>query len=531
MSLHYSLLDEPLIRARSVADSRMDRYTLPSLLAALVSDSIRDFPALRPHQRHPWHALLVHLAALALDRNGSLTLWPSEAEWRSALLALTPDHPDGTAWCLVAPHDQPAFLQAPTPEGDVASWKNSYTAPDELDMLITSRNHEVKVRRMHRGQPDDWLFALTSLQTQEGFNGQKNYGISRMNSGAGSRPAVGIKPVGHWGKRWQRDVLQLLHSRRQIATELGLAEQGGIALVWLTLWDGRGSLSFSSLDPFYIEICRRIRLTADTSQTPLSAIGTGSDSARIDAAARKGVTGDAWTPVNKVEAKALTIGGSGFHYQLACELLFGDKYQVPIAQKINEKDGQQGLVVVAQGIARGQSKTEGYHERHIPLSPVIRRAFQLKQTDRIAVIASERVQAIGTMRRTILWTALFTLLQGGAEKINYDLASTKQQAESFLQYFETHEDARFFQDLFLEVEAEDPTPVRLQWLIGLAERAELVLQYAFRAGPQSGEKRYRARAAALSRFHGGLRSEKNLPTLAEYFRHLTIKKEIVHATE
>jgi CRISPR system Cascade subunit CasA len=54
----------------------------------------------------------------------------------------------------------------------------------------------------------------------------------------------------------------------------------------------------------------------------------------------------------------------------------------------------------------------------------------------------------------------------------------------------------------------------------------VILKNAFVAGPQSGERRYRAQSAALSRFHGGLRSDKTLlPTLANYYRQLTQETE------
>ncbi|HRD98752.1 MAG TPA: hypothetical protein PLA97_20420, partial [Rubrivivax sp.] len=61
----WNLLDEALIRWRSVADGELHRGSLPGLLAAMVADTVRDFPALRPHQRHPWHAFLAQLAAIA----------------------------------------------------------------------------------------------------------------------------------------------------------------------------------------------------------------------------------------------------------------------------------------------------------------------------------------------------------------------------------------------------------------------------------------------------------------------------------
>ena len=66
--LQFSLLTEPLIRYRRASDGMTVRASLPQLFVALTADEVRDYPALRPHQRHPWHAFLVQLAAIALHK-------------------------------------------------------------------------------------------------------------------------------------------------------------------------------------------------------------------------------------------------------------------------------------------------------------------------------------------------------------------------------------------------------------------------------------------------------------------------------
>jgi CRISPR system Cascade subunit CasA len=508
-----NLLDEALIRIRD-PDGRAQRLSLPELFVALASDAVRDYPALRPHQRHPWHALLVQLAALALHATDETKPYDTPDEWRSSLLALTPEHPDGGAFCLLSPHDQPAFLQAPVPGGKLDGWKEIAT-PDALDMLVTSKNHDLKGERMRTAEADDWLFALTSLQTQEGFLGAGNYGISRMNGGFSSRPALGVAPAGGVGMRWRRDVAALLAAREDIAETFGLESGSGIALLWLPAWDGAKSLAFAAIDPFYIEICRRIRLVADD-DGQLGARGTGTKAARIDAAARKGVTGDAWMPVE--EDKALTLGADGFNYSLAVELAWGSKYRRTAAQALRPEDGTTGIALLAQGVVRGQGKTEGYHERRIPLSKKAIGFLRGGQTDVPATIAAARVQAVATMRGPVLRTALFYLLEAGTEKIDFDRRTAKQQIEPFVQAFERAEDARFFDDLNKEIEAEDGNAERLTWLIGLAGRAEAVLRGAFAIGPQCGERRYRARSRALSYFHSALRGDKHFPALAQHLR-------------
>jgi CRISPR system Cascade subunit CasA len=513
--LKFSMLDEALIRYRTVADGRTVNATLPQLMLALAADEVRDYPALRPHQRHPWHAFLVQLAAIALNRAGGLEPFGSEAEWRAALLVLTPDDADGAAWCLVSPPDSPALLQAPVPGGRIDDWKSVTLAADELDMLVTSKNHDLKAGRARRGEPEDWFYALLSLQTQEGFLGAGNYGISRMNGGFASRPGVGIASTGHCGARWRRDLHALLATRERTAEARGLRSEGGLALVWLAPWDGLSGLSFSTLDPHYIEICRRVRLQSDGGG--IRAISTGSKAARILSKELNGITGDPWTPVETDAGKALTISAEGFHYKLVAELLFGSKYQAAVAQDLSISHSGERYVLIAQGVTRGQGKTEGYHERRVPISPKVRSFLMSEQKAPLARISTQRIAAIGEVRK-LLWLALAVLFNNGAPgKDSSD--SVKDKASEFSRPFERTEDARFFDDLNDEVEAADPTAQRLQWLQGLVERAAAVLKVAFDAGPRSAIQRYRAQAAALSRFHGALRGDNSpLSELANHYR-------------
>lgn len=513
--LRWNLLDEALIRWRCVAQGDLHHSSLPALLAALAADTVRDFPALRPHQRHPWHAFLAQLAAIALHRAGQAEPWTEAADWQAALLALTPDDAYGAAWCLVAPSERPALLQPPVPGERVGDWKNVLQTADELDMLVTSKNHDLKGARAWRAEPDDWLFALVSLQTQEGFLGAGNYGISRMNGGFASRPGVGIAPAGAWGARWRADVQTLLAQREAIADQQGFAADTGHALLWLLPWDGSDSLAMGSLDPLYIEICRRVRLTA--TGVRLGARVTGSKAARVAGKERNGITGDAWTPIDTAEGKALTVSGAGFEYKLMAELLIGERFTQGAAWRLDGWPRDASLQLIAQAAVRGQGKTEGYHERRVPISPKLRSRLAGPQRVAVAEMAKQRIAAITALRK-LLWSALVILFANGDGDDRNDSISDK--AGRFARPFEQGEDARFFDDLALEAEAEDAEApaLRVQWLLGLVERAEAVLAQAFEAGPRSAMQRYKARAAALSRFHGALRGAKPvLPHLAQHY--------------
>lgn len=513
--LRWNLLDEALIHWRCVARGELHRSSLPALLAALAADEVHDFPALRPHHRHPWHAFLAQLAAITLYRAGQAEPWTEAADWTAALLALTPDDADGAAWCLVAPPERPALLQPPVPGERVADWKNVLHAADELDMLVTSKNHDLKGARAYRAEPDDWLFALLSLQTQEGIMGRDNYGISRMNSGYGSRPGVGVAPIGAWGARWRADVQTLLAQRDAIADQQGFAADTGHALLWLLPWAGNDPLAMASLDPLYIEICRRVRLTANGDR--LGARVTGSKAARVAGKERNGITGDAWTPVDVADGKALTVSGAGFEYKLMAELLTGGRFTQGAAWRLDGWPRDASLQLVAQAAVRGQGKTEGYHERRVPISPKLRSRLAGPQRVAVAEMAKQRIAAIAALRK-LLWSSLVILFANGDGDDRNDSISDK--AGRFARPFEQGEDARFFDDLALEAEAEDAerATLRVQWLLGLVERAAAVLEQSFDAGPRSAMQRYKARAAALGRFHGALRGAKPvLPDLAQHY--------------
>lgn len=522
-ALHGNLLQERLLHYRQAGGGERIACTLPELFVAMAHDQVRDFPALRPHQRHPWHAFLVQLAAIALHRAERTEPFATAQEWYAALLSLTPDDPDGAAWCLVGPVDRPAFMQAPEPNGHTDEWDGVASA-DELDMLITSKNHDLKAKRMYRGAAEDWVFALISLQTQDGYPGKNNFGIARMNSGSGSRCGVGIVPNGAWGKRWRRDLSVLLSIRKSVIESFDFEASNPVTLVWLTAWDGTQSLTFKSLDPWFIEICRRVRLRQGQR---ITALKKGSEVIRIDAKGLKGVTGDPWIPVVRDEVKALTITGydpknataQGFNYERSTKLLFEGDLEKSAAQRWQVSDDTEGVYLIAQSVARGQSKTSGYHERRILISRTIRKAFQTQKTDALAKLAEERIAAIAEVRK-MLWAALVALFNSGAKdetgKDKDASESVKERASLFVQPFEAECDAQFFLELTEEIEAEDRDAVRRQWLCDLADRAERVLRSAFDAGPRSGQLRYRAQSAALGRLHGQMRSEKSkLPALAQ----------------
>ena len=100
-----SILEDPIIRI-STSNGSLVWASLPAVYDALMRDEVDAFPALRPHQRHAWHAFLVQLGALAIHRAG-LNGPPDNAdEWRRILRGSLPTSPTmhpGSSWLRTLP--------------------------------------------------------------------------------------------------------------------------------------------------------------------------------------------------------------------------------------------------------------------------------------------------------------------------------------------------------------------------------------------------------------------------------------------
>lgn len=518
MSNAFDVLREPLLTVVLDDGATRQQATLCEVLAWLSGDRTLSFAALQPHQRHPWHAFLVQLGAIALERAGQSVL-PTEPEaWERLLLALT----DGARepWCLVVDAlDQPALLQPPVPEGTIEVLKNRVATPDALDILLTTRNFDIKGERAVAGAPEHWLLALVTKQTFEGFGGAGNYGVLRMNGGFGNRPCVAFARSVRWSDRFRRDVAVWLEQREGLVEHYGY-DSTGPALLWMLPWDGKQSRSPRGLHPFFIEVCRRIRLVPE-SHGLVACTGTSSKP-RIDNTDNTGDSGDVWTPIQASQKKegssALTVASAGFGYRKLHEILFGD-WQAPPALKLRPDDGVAPMVV-AMALARGQGKTDGYHERWLPIPPKARPFFaRADGDDRLGVRSKLQLERAAVASRTVLKPAVCTLLQGTG-----DLDFRDDRAQPWIDRLEARIDDRFFTELF-DAAPLDSDTARIRWDAILVE----VLRQTFHeaAGEVSlpSARRYPIMAAAEARFRAALR--KTFPEVVT--SQTTAPEEQAHA--
>lgn len=475
--------------------------TLFAIFAALARGEVASLLALRPHQREPWHAFAVQVATMALITARATAIPQDEDTWRGLLLALTPDWPNGEAWSLVVGDwSQPALLQPPVVRADNRlDYRSTLATPDALDMLVTSRNHDVKAERMQGASDEDWFLALLTLQTTEGFLGAGNYGISRMNGGFASRMVLGLRPQGGMAAAWHRDVSRLLETA---ATRPD--RRTGLGLLWLSPWDGTLQLGFTDLDELYVDICRRIRLSR-TAAGGLQALAAGSKVARVAATALKGITGDPWAPLKADGSASVTPTASGFGYRQITRLLQRKETDRPLLAEPAASDPVQGMALVAAALVRGQGKTEGLHRRSLPFS---RSVYQKLKgdvfLDRVGEVAQGRMEDAGDAGRRLRF-ALFALYQNGPDTVRRDDKSSDNKAAPWMAAFDRAVDGGFFDDSFWDDVAHEAKAPHRTWRTRLRHLAADVFEEAAQAAPRTSERRIRAHAVARNILDGSLK--------------------------
>ena len=516
-----NILTEPVISLDKSGSIRT-KASFPEVYAALMDNQPENqviaFPALRPHQRHAWHAFLVQLGAMAMHRGGVEMPPTTAAEWLALIRGLTPDYPDDEPWHLVVDDiTKPAFMQPPARSQErEKDYKNMVATPDGLDILVTSKNHDLKSSVAAHADVDDWIFALITLQTMEGFGGAGNFGISRMNSGFGSRPAFTLAPSAGPGAHLRRDILILLERRGPFVGHYPIQSEG-FRLLWTLPWDGAKSeaLLLDQLDPWYIEVCRRIRMRLDAERN-ISGIRTSSKAARIESKALNGQTGDPWTPINTKDNKSLTLAKGGFTYQRVVDYLTPGDWQQPLLLQATQSGvGNQGKTqLVARAMVRGSGKTEGYYERIIPLRQRTVGAFgRAGGAQELGDLARDRIGKIRTVQRILSHAIQVFIARGDDDNLSPE---HRRLARPWLDRLDENIDARFFEDLQDEFEIVDQTERRgksLEWQRWLVRQARETLQSAEDSLPCPTIHRYRARVRADGLFEGRIRGNSGLPEI------------------
>ena len=527
----HNLLSDRFFRVR-LAGRGTEQLSLPEVYEVLAADQVESFIGLRPHQRHAWHAFLAQLAVIALH-NCAYHRSPIELsakEWRDALRGLTIEY-DDEPWKLVVGDPMcPAFMQPPCMNDFKGYKKHIFIAPDDLDILVTAKNHELKQSIAMRHSLDDWVYALVSLQTMAPYSGSRNYGIARMNGAYSSRPCLSLRPSnGGLGAHLFHDIDHMIVNRDQVLQNYPeyYREEGGLSLLWTEPWDGSSSFTLDDLDPYFIEICRRVRLFRKN--TSIIAKKATSSKPRIAAKHANGNLGDHWTPVDVKRGCSLSLSKTRLQYEKLAELLIGNTFHLPNAMKVDTTNKGSWKLTI-KGLEGGQCKTEGYHERtDLAFSNKTATAFGFHSPeDKLAVLVEKQLDEISGIANA-LKRGIAVAASGKRELEKRDW----QRTSPYLAKFHREVDSFFFRFLDRRFVADtdvDEKGIRTEFGAQLVRIAREIFQLAVRTIPCPVSVRHRAQALAEMIFNAQLRKSafSDCPEVLHYPKPNTKQAPDIH---
>lgn len=499
--MNANLLLDPVFGIELPSGERRS-LSLPALLAALGRGDVESLTGVQRHQADAFHIFLCYLAGAVLDQTGESDPIQSERFWLDGIRRLT-GREDDDAWTLVVDDPtRPAFMQPPVPSsGDFGTYKPKAATPDELDVLQTAKNHDLKGARLTEATPEAWSLALLSMQTMSGFLGKGNYGVCRMNGGFASRPCVASNTSVQPSPRWQEDVSRLMARLDDHLRPPWVFHRNGHPLLWLIPWDGATGLGLDTLHPFFIEICRLVRLIPAGQN--IRALGKPASATRITVSKETaGNVGDPWIPLKRQGQAALTASARGFHPELLRDLIITQEhYQPGEMQALHADNGSAWFH--ASVLVRGQGTTDGYHEARIYIAPKAKSLLLQggKPSERIGELSDWALTRARDVRGKALRPALFTLVEGGPEGWpDTGRREAGKWVDSWLAHYDRNWANGYFPWLWQTID-QTTELARAEWLSELHKLALRVLEDTLQSAPQRTGRRYRGKVRASGLFH------------------------------
>jgi CRISPR system Cascade subunit CasA len=414
--------------------------------------------------------------------------------------------PDDQPWRLVVDDvTKPAFMQPPVPPSSGDPHRTPIHTADDLDVLETARNHGVKQGIGSDAVPAAWIAALVLLQTCASYSKagpQFYYGTVRRYGQYATRPSVSLVPWESLAAHWRRDVAVLLRHREWFFDRVeDFAGEEGAALLWCLPWDGERSLGLDELDPWFIEVCRRVRLYRDHAGK-ITAKSVGSSVPRVTVAKeRRGNLGDPWTPIDL--SKESAAYNRTPRYDVMTEVLFNRGLWLrPLLLDWHKGIDGSRMIARFDVTVRGQSKTEGHHLREVPIQGEKRLVlFQSDaERDRLAKISKDMIEEAATLRNKVLKIPLLTLIQAGDATVDFRDKMANAWAQPWLDQVDQAIEPVFFDHLFAR--AEQGPAADKAWVAFLRTIVDRIFARAASAVPIAGARRLKAIAVAEEKLGG-----------------------------
>ncbi|MEZ5936183.1 MAG: hypothetical protein R3F54_30635 [Alphaproteobacteria bacterium] len=273
------------------------------------------------------------------------------------------------------------------------------------------------------------------------------------------------------------------------------------------------------LDPWFIEVCRRVRLYRNDAGM-ISARTVGSKAARIAASNLKGKVGDPWIPIDLGNDSAAY--NKTPRYDVMSKVLFDrGGFLRPLLLDWHKEIDPDVMTARFDVLVRGQGVTEGFHRREMAFEEEQHLFYfqSASERDRLAALSQEMLETVSALRNKVLKPALLTLIQEGPAKVDYGDKTAGAWADQWLKPIDGEIEPVFFEHLFAWA---DDDANKMKWIEFLGTTASVLFERAQHALPVTGHRRIKAIAIADSRLGAGFRR-----TFDGYLRPIT-EKEVVN---
>lgn len=404
-----NLLTDSLLRVETATG--LERMTLPGLLAALGEDRVETFTGIQRHQEEAFHVFLCSLAAAILARRGDTDPRQDEGYWRDGLRGLAGAAGDD-AWTLVVEDlGKPAFMQPPA-TGIVFS--KTSCCPDAFDTTEIAKNHDLKLARGERTEPDLWVYVLVSSNLNAAYSkgGRDGFYFATPKAKKNRVGRVYVRPTiaGKLGRQWLFDVSCLLAYRPAILDKAYGYFADGIVLTWTWQWKAKPQLQFHDLDPFFLETTRQHRLFVVDGEVE-GRLAPSLEPLIHCPPSLVGNIGDPYVPVDMSDDSAISVSDRGWRADLLRALVFEELIQSPLLQ-IAKTTATGGLLLRCSSIARSRRGTEGCHFRDLSIPKAVIVFFNSSKStvEPVAEISRAAIAEVAGKIERVLSTALLAYL-------------------------------------------------------------------------------------------------------------------------
>ena len=168
----------------------------------------------------------------------------------------------------------------------------------------------------------------------------------------------------------------------------------------------------------------------------------------------KGAVGDPWAPVHLTENKGFTLAGRNFDYSTLVEILFSGNWKMPLlAQPAAFESSHETMVLVAEALSRGNSKTEGFKSRILPIGGKIARTLSVgPKRKELHELACKQMEEIARFNKALRDALALAAAGGKRDSLRKEHYAHSNLARSC---FDHAADEIFFEHLWVRYEAQE----------------------------------------------------------------------------